>query len=73
MRIAKNWKRRLKSYSSLSLIANIFIALSVSGLSVLGVLTSELAFPLLVGLAITFGVVGLAGRIIDEAIDNHDQ
>lgn len=72
MKIAKNWKRRLKSYSSLSLIANILIALSVSGLSVLGVLTSELAFPLLVGLAVTFGVVGLAGRIIDEAIDNHD-
>jgi hypothetical protein len=68
--LAKNWKQRLlKSYSSWSIIANILIALSVSGLSVLGVISNVLAIPLLVGLAITFGVVGLTGRVIDQGLD----
>lgn len=69
--LAKNWKQRLlKSYSSWSIIANILIALSVSGLSVLGVVSNVIAIPLLVGLAITFGVVGLAGRVIDQRLDD---
>lgn len=69
--LAKNWRQRLlKSYSSLSIIANTLIALSVSGLSVLGVISNVLAIPLLVGLAITFGVVGLAGRVIDQGLDD---
>lgn len=69
--LAKNWKQRLlKSYSSWSIIANILIALSVSGLSILGVISNVLAIPLLVGLAITFGVVGLLGRIIDQGLDD---
>jgi hypothetical protein len=68
--LALNWKQRLlKSYSSWSIIANILIALSVSGLSVLGVISNVLAIPLLVGLAITFGVVGLAGRTIEQGLD----
>lgn len=69
--LAKNWKARLlKSYSSLSIIANILVALSISGLAVLGVISDVLAIPLLVGLAITFGVVGLAGRVIDQGLDD---
>lgn len=68
--LAKNWKQRLlKSYSSWSIIANILIALSVSGLSVLGVISNVIAIPLLVGLAITFGMAGLAGRVIDQGLD----
>ena len=70
-KLAKNWKQRLlRSYSSLSIIANILVALSISGLSVLGVVSNVLAIPLLVGLAITFGVLGLAGRIIDQGLDD---
>jgi len=70
-KLAKDWKRRLtKSYSSLSIIANILVALSISGLSVLGVISNVLAIPLLVGLAITFGVVGLLGRVIDQGLDD---
>lgn len=69
--LAKNWKQRLlKSYSSWSIIANILIALSVSGLSVLGVISSVITIPLLVGLAITFGVIGLLGRVIDQGLDD---
>ena len=68
--LAKNWKQRLlKSYSSWSIIANILIALSISGLSVLGVISNVIAIPLLVGLAITFGVAGLLGRVIDQGLD----
>ena len=71
MRVPKNWKARLlKSYSSWSIIANILIALSVSGLSILGVISNVIAIPLLVGLAITFGVVGLVGRVIDQGLED---
>lgn len=70
-KLAKNWKQRLiKSYSSLSIIANILVALSISGLAVLGTISNVLAIPLLVGLAITFGVVGLLGRVIDQGLDD---
>lgn len=69
--LANNWKARLlKSYSSLSIIANILVALSISGLAVLGVISNVLAIPLLVGLAITLGVVGLIGRVVDQGLDD---
>lgn len=70
-KLAKNWKQRLlKSYSSLSIVANILVALSISGLAVLGVISDVVAIPILVGLAITFGVVGLLGRVIDQELDD---
>lgn len=47
------------SYSSLSIIANILVALSISGLAVLGVISNVLAIPLLVGLAILLVFLGL--------------
>ena len=69
--LAKNWKQRLlKSYSSWSIIANILIALSVSGLSILGVISNVIAIPLLVCLAIALGLVGLLGRVIDQGLDD---
>ena len=70
-RLARNWKQRLlRSYSSLSIIANILVALSISGLSVLGVISNVLAIPLLVGLAIFFGILGLVGRTVDQSLDD---
>jgi hypothetical protein len=70
-KLASNWKQRLlKSYSSLSIVANILVALSISGLAVLGVISDVVAIPILVGLAITFGVVGLLGRVIDQGLDD---
>jgi hypothetical protein len=69
-KLAWNWKQRLvKSYSSWSIIANILVALSISGLSVLGVISNVIAIPLLVTLAITFGMVGLVGRVLDQGLD----
>lgn len=69
-KLAKNWKQRLKSYSSLSLIANVLTALSVTGLSVLGVVSSEIALTTIITSALILGVLGLVGRVLDEAIDD---
>jgi len=73
MRLLKDKKNILKSYSFLSMLGNFLIALSISGLSVLGVLSSEIALPLLAILAISFGLFGLIGRFIDQTVeDNQD-
>jgi len=70
MKLLPNKKKILKSYSFLSMAANFLIALSVSGLSVLGVLSSELALPLLIGCALFLGLLGLCGRFIDQSLDD---
>lgn len=71
VKLAKNWKERLlKSYSSWSIAANILVALSISGLSVLGVISNVMAIPVLVALAVAFGVVGLVGRLLDQGLDD---
>ena len=70
MRLLPNKKKILKSYSFLSMLGNFLIALSISGLAVLGVLSSDIAFPLLAALAIIFGLFGLAGRFIDQSLDD---
>ena len=70
-KLAKNWKSRLvRSYSSLSIISNILIAISISGLSVLGILTSEFALTTLLVLGIPLGILGLLGRVIDQGLDD---
>ena len=70
MKLLKDKKKILKSYSFLSIAANFLVALSVSGLSVLGVLSSEIALPVVIACAITFGVLGLIGRFVDQSLDN---
>lgn len=69
MKIKDNWKSLLKTYSFISLAANAAIAVSISGLAVLGVLSSSLAFPVLAGCAIFFGTIGAVGRFIDQGLD----
>ncbi|MNF50946.1 hypothetical protein D3C84_322550 [compost metagenome] len=46
------------------------MAISVSGLAVLGVLSNAIAFNILVPVAILFGVLGAAGRFVDQSIDD---
>ena len=70
MKLLPNKKKIIKSYSFLSMAANFLIALSVSGLSVLGVLSSELALPILVGCALFLGLLGLLGRFLDQGLDD---
>jgi hypothetical protein len=70
MKLLKDKKKVIKSYSFLSIAANFLIALSVSGLSVLGVLSGELALPLLVGCALFLGLLGLIGRFVDQTVED---
>lgn len=72
MKLIKNKKKILKSYSFLSMLGNFLIALSISGLSVLGVLSSEIALPILAVLAICFGLFGLVGRFIDQSLEDSE-
>ena len=69
-KLIKDWKKSLKSYSFLSIVANILTAVSVSALAVLGVLSSDIAFPVLACLAVAFGLVGAVGRFIDQTVDD---
>lgn len=70
-RLAKNWKQRLlKSYSSLSIIANILVALSVTGLSIVGVISVQVSLPILLAITLPLGLLGLIGRVIDQGIDD---
>lgn len=74
LKIISDWKKQLKSYSFLSLLGSALTAISISALAVLGVLSSELAFSTLACLAIFFGILGCAGRFIDQTDgegDNH--
>lgn len=70
MKLLKDKKKIIKSYSFLSMLGNFLIALSVSGLSVLGVLSSEIAFPILVSCALFLGLLGLIGRFVDQSVDD---
>lgn len=70
MKFIKDKKKALKSYSFLSIASNFLVALSVSGLSVLGILSSELALPLVIMSALILGFLGLVGRFVDESVDD---
>jgi hypothetical protein len=61
-----NWKKLWKSYSVVFSLANILQAVSVTGLSVLGVINVYFAFKLVISLAILFGLLGLIGRLIHQ-------
>lgn len=70
MKFHEDWKKILKTYSFLSLVANLLVALSVSGLAVLGVLSSQMAFGTLAVLASIIGLLGLIGRFVDQSYDD---
>lgn len=70
MRFVDNWKKLWKSYSMLALFANILTALSISGLAVLGVIGSGMAFGVLACTATVFGVLGVLGRVIKQDLED---
>lgn len=70
MKWHKNWKQLLKTYSFIGFVANALIAISISGLAVLGLLSTEIAFPVLATIGVILGVVGAAGRLIDQEIED---
>ena len=70
MKWRSDWKKILKTYSFLSIVANLFVAVSVSGLAVLGVLSSSIAFGSLVTISILLGVIGAVGRFVDQSYED---
>lgn len=70
MKVINDWKRHLKSYSFISLVGIFLSAISVTGLSALGVLGTGLSMPVLATLVIVFAVLGGLGRFIDQTDDN---
>lgn len=70
MKFHEDWKKILKTYSFLSLVANLLVALSVSGLAVLGVLSSQVAFGTLAISASILGLIGAIGRLVDQSYDD---
>lgn len=67
-KLVEGWKKLFKSYSVIFSLANILQALSVTGLSVLGVINVYFAFKLVIGTAILFGFLGLVGRLISQPV-----
>lgn len=77
--LVEGWKKLWKSYSVIFSVANILQAISVTGLSVLGVINVYFAFKIVITLAVLFGVLGLAGRLVrqpvlvkDTSVENTD-
>ena len=70
MKWRSDWKKILKTYSFLSIFANLFVAVSVSGLAVLGVLSSSIAFGTLATVAIVLGLIGAIGRFVDQSYED---
>lgn len=66
--LVEGWKKLWKSYSVIFSVANILQAISVTGLSVLGVINVYFAFKIVITLAVLFGVLGLAGRLISQPV-----
>lgn len=69
MKVVSDWKRSLKSYSFISLVGILLSAISITGLSALGVLGTALSMPVLATLVIIFAVIGGVGRFIDQTDD----
>lgn len=67
-KLVEGWKKLFKSYSVIFSLANILQALSVTGLSVLGVINVYFAFKIVITLAILFGFLGLVGRLISQPV-----
>lgn len=70
MKLVDNWRKVLKTYSFLSLLANFLVAVSVVGLSILGVLSSQVAFGTLAISASVLGLLGVVGRFVDQSYDD---
>ena len=73
MKVVNDWKRHLKSYSFISLVGILLSAISITGLSALGVLGTALSMPVLATLVIIFATLGGIGRFIDQTDDNLEE
>ena len=70
MKLLKDKRKAIKSYSFLSMLANFLVALSISGLGVMGVLSIKVALSTLLLFVIPLGIFGLVGRFIDQELED---
>ncbi|MGC3003761.1 hypothetical protein ACPF8X_36655 [Streptomyces sp. G35A] len=70
MKFHEDWKKILKTYSFLSIVANLLVAISISGLGVMGVLSSQVAFGTLAISASVLGLLGVVGWFVDQSYDD---
>lgn len=66
-KLRDHFKRHFATYI---LITNVLCALSVAAFAILGVLSSMLSVPMLVGNAIIFGVIYAIGKFGNEQLED---
>lgn len=69
----KTYKHLCKHYSKYSFVANSLIALSMAGLSLLGLLTQTMTLTWLVGWGFFFATMFGIGKLLDQEIDDLDK
>lgn len=73
MKVIKDWKKHLRSYSALSLVANLFISLSYGISAVLGMgLVSLSPAYIILAMAIVAGL-GFCGKFVQQFEDDIEE
>ena len=67
------YKHMCSHYHAYSMVANILIALSIAGLSLLGILTTVLTSKVLVAWGFVFAVIFCVGKLIDQEVEDMDK
>ena len=70
LKLHTHWRKFLKTYSFLSLASTVMVSVSVSGLALLGLLSTSIAFPVLAISGAVLGGLGCVGRLIDQSLDD---
>lgn len=69
----KLYKHMCVNYHAYSIIANILIALSIAGLSLLGILTTVLTSKVLIVWGFLFAIMFCVGKLLDQEVDDMDK
>jgi hypothetical protein len=69
----KAYTHLCKHYTKYSFVANSLIAISMAGLSLLGLLTQTLTMTYLIGWGILFALMFGLGKLLDQEIDDLDK
>lgn len=67
------YKHMCMNYHAYSMVANILIALSIAGLSLLGILTTVLTSKVLVAWGFIFAVLFCVGKLLDQEVNDMDK
>jgi hypothetical protein len=69
MKLVENSKNLWKSYSVISHVLNLLVAISAVGLSALPILSDYIAPGLLFGIVGCLSLAGLVGRYVKQSLD----